>query len=80
MVQDVQQVDAGNGGVFGVVISAVDVGARGKPLMRQDRNGEAWRIVVRLDDGQYATVIQRESSGVRNGDYVEVRGNQVYAR
>ena len=36
--------------------------------------------VVRLDNGQYATVTQRENPGVRNGDYVEVRGDHVYAR
>jgi outer membrane lipoprotein SlyB len=43
-------------------------------------NDVAWRIVVRLDNGQYATVTQRENPGVRSGDYVEVRGDHVYAR
>ena len=40
----------------------------------------AWRIVVRLDDGRYATVTQRDNPGLRRGDYVEVRGDQVYPR
>ena len=47
---------------------------------RSGGNDVAWRIVVRLDNGQYATVTQRENPGVRNGDYVEVRGDHVYAR
>jgi len=35
---------------------------------------------VRLDDGQYATVTQRQNPGVRSGDYVQVSNGQVYAR
>lgn len=45
-----------------------------------DRQANAWRIVVRLDDGRYATVTQRENSGFRRGDYVEVSGDHLYRR
>jgi outer membrane lipoprotein SlyB len=45
-----------------------------------DGGGAAWHIAVRLDNGQYATVTQRESPAIRDGDYVEVRGGAVYAR
>ena len=47
---------------------------------RNDGGDTAWRIVVRLDDGQYATVTQRQNPGVRSGDYVQVSNGQVYAR
>ena len=53
------------------------------PYYKRWRSGGdkvAWRIVVRLDDGRYATVTQRENPGLRQGDYVEVRGDHVYPR
>jgi outer membrane lipoprotein SlyB len=72
----------GSSGKSGVVIgAAVAAGVPGGQAGGQrDGGGAAWHIVVRLDNGQYATVTQRESSGVRNGDYVEVRDGTVYAR
>jgi outer membrane lipoprotein SlyB len=81
VVQDVRQVDPGSG-ASGVVIGAavaagVPGGQAGSP---QDGSGAAWRIVVRMDNGQYASATQRESFGIRNGDYVGVRHGRVYAR
>ncbi|WP_325048459.1 glycine zipper 2TM domain-containing protein [Dyella psychrodurans] len=40
----------------------------------------AWQIVVRLDNGQYATVTQIPNPGVRPGDYVVINNNLVYPR
>ncbi|MHB1059389.1 MAG: outer membrane lipoprotein [Rhodanobacter sp.] len=75
------QVGKGDGRKAATVAGAVAGGVVGNQVGKRNNGGDvAWRIVVRLDDGQYATVTQRENPGVRNGDYVEVRGDHVYAR
>jgi len=75
------QVGKGDGRKAATVAGAVAGGVVGNQVgKRSGGNGTAWRIVVRLDDGQYATVTQRENPNLRNGDYVEVRGDHVYAR
>lgn len=75
------QVGKGDGRKAATVVGAVAGGVVGNQIgKRNDGGGVAWRIVVRLDNGQYATVTQRENPGVRNGDYVEVRGDHVYPR
>ena len=63
--------------VGGAVVGGVVGDQVGKRSGGQD---VAWRIVVRLDDGRYATVTQRENPGLRSGDYVQVRNDHVYAR
>lgn len=74
-------VGKGDGRKAATVAGAVAGGVVGNQVgKRSGGNDVAWRIVVRLDNGQYATVTQRENPGVRNGDYVEVRGDHVYAR
>ena len=71
----------GDGRTAATVVGAVAGGAIGNQVgKRNDGSSTAWRIVVRMDDGQYATVTQRDNPGLRNGDYVEIRGNQVYPR
>ena len=75
------QVGKGDGRKAATVAGAVAGGVVGNQVGKRSGGGDsAWRIVVRLDNGQYATVTQRENPGVRNGDYVEVRGDHVYAR
>ncbi|HUW54593.1 MAG TPA: glycine zipper 2TM domain-containing protein [Rhodanobacter sp.] len=75
------QVGKGDGRTAATVAGAVAGGAVGHQIGKRNEGDEtAWRIVVRLDDGQYVTVTQRDNPGVRSGDFVEVRGNQVYAR
>ncbi len=76
------QVGKGDGRKAATVAGAVAGGVVGNQVGKRsgEGNSTAWRIVVRLDNGQYATVTQRENPGLRNGDYVEVRGDQVYAR
>ncbi|MEP7186064.1 MAG: glycine zipper 2TM domain-containing protein [Rhodanobacter sp.] len=74
-------VGKGDGRKAATVAGAVAGGVVGNQVgKRNGGGGEAWRIVVRLDNGQYETVTQRDNPGIRNGDYVEVRNNQVYAR
>jgi outer membrane lipoprotein SlyB len=74
-------VGKGDGRKAAAVVGAVAGGVVGNQVgKRNDRSQPAWRIVVRLDNGQYATVTQRDNPGIRTGDYVEVRNNQVYAR
>lgn len=73
----------GKGRTATTVAGAVAGGVIGNEVGKRSdgsSNGTGWRIVVRLDNGQYATVTQRADPGVRNGDYVEVRDGQVYAR
>jgi outer membrane lipoprotein SlyB len=75
------QVGKGDGRKAATVAGAVAGGVVGNQVgKRSGGNGTAWRVVVRLDDGQYATVTQRENPNLRSGDYVEVRGDHVYAR
>lgn len=74
-------VGKGDGRKAAAVAGAVAGGVVGNQVgKRNDNSQPAWRIVVRLDDGQYATVMQRDNPGIRAGDYVELRNNQVYAR
>lgn len=69
----------GDGRKAATVVGAVAGGVVGNQIGKNsDGGGNAWRIVVRLDNGQYATVTQRGNPNVRNGDYVQVRDGQVY--
>ncbi|MDW2982510.1 MAG: glycine zipper 2TM domain-containing protein [Rhodanobacter sp.] len=75
------QVGKGDGRKAATVAGAVAGGVVGNQIGKRNSGSDvAWRIVVRLDNGQYATVTQRDNPGVRSGDYVEVRGDQVYPR
>jgi outer membrane lipoprotein SlyB len=74
-------VGKGDGRKAATVAGAVGGGIVGNQVgKRNDGDTAAWRIVVRLDDGRYATVTQRDDPGLRRGDYVELRGDQVYPR
>jgi len=76
------QVGKGDGRKAATVAGAVAGGVVGNQVGKRSGEGDtpAWRITVRMDDGQYATVTQREDPGLRRGDFVEVRGDHVYAR
>ncbi|CAM5226599.1 glycine zipper 2TM domain-containing protein [Rhodanobacter lindaniclasticus] len=74
-------VGKGDGRKAATVAGAVAGGMVGNQVGKRNGGDQtAWRVVVRLDDGRYATVTQRENPGLRQGDYVEVRGDHVYAR
>ena len=74
------QVGKGNGRKAATVAGAVAGGVVGNQVGKRSGGGDqaAWRVTVRLDDGQYATVTQREDPGLRVGDYAQVRGDHVY--
>ena len=73
------QVGKGDGRKAATVAGAVAGGVVGNQVGKRNSGSDvAWRVVVRLDNGQYATVTQRENPDVRNGDYVQVRGDHVY--
>lgn len=75
------QVGKGDGRKAATVAGAVAGGVVGNKVGKHNEgDSAAWRIVVRLDDGRYATVTQRDNPGLRRGDYVEVRGDHVYPR
>jgi outer membrane lipoprotein SlyB len=74
----------GRGNTATTVVGAVAGGAVGNAIGSQNSQPggtvPAWQIVVRLDNGQYATVTQVPNPGVRPGDYVVINNNQVYPR
>lgn len=74
------QIGKGDGRKAATVAGAVAGGVVGNQVGKRSGNGEdsAWRITVRLDNGQYATVTQKEDPGLRVGDYAQVRGDHVY--
>lgn len=74
-------VGKGDGRKAATVAGAVAGGVVGnKVATRNSGSDVAWQVTVRLNGGQYTTVTQVEDPGVRKGDYVEVRGDHVYAR
>ncbi|MBS0431980.1 MAG: glycine zipper 2TM domain-containing protein [Proteobacteria bacterium] len=71
----------GDGRKAATVGGAVAGGFAGHAIgSHSDGQGTAWQIVVRLDDGRYATVTQGDPPNVRIGDYVNIVNNRVYPR
>jgi len=74
----------GRGNTATTVVGAVAGGAVGNAIGSQNSQPggtvPAWQIVIRLDNGQYATVTQVPNPGVRPGDYVVISNNLVYPR
>lgn len=70
----------GDGRTAAAVIGAVGGGVVGNQIGKNSGGGNstAWRIVVRMDNGQYATVTQRENPRVPVGGYVSIHDGRVY--
>lgn len=69
----------GDGRRAATVAGAIAGGAVGHNVERRNRrNDYAFRYEIRMDDGRYATVTQRENAGLRRGDRVRISGNSVY--
>lgn len=66
--------------VGGAVVGGVVGNKVGQANSQPANTTPAWQIVVRMDNGQYATVTQVPNPGVRPGDYVVISNNQVYPR
>lgn len=72
------QVGKGRGRTAATVAGAVGGGFAGHAIGERSGQGNGWQVVVQLQDGQYATVTQRNPPQVQVGDYVMIRGDQVY--
>ncbi|HJR10483.1 MAG TPA: glycine zipper 2TM domain-containing protein [Rhodanobacteraceae bacterium] len=73
------QVGKGNGKTAATVAGAVGGGFAGHAIGSRSGNGDyGWQVVVQLQNGQYATVTQRNPPQVQPGDYVMIREDQVY--
>ncbi len=73
------QVGKGNGRTAATVAGAVGGGFAGHAIGKNSGNGDyGWQVVVQLQNGQYATVTQRNPPQVQVGDYVMIRGDNVY--
>ncbi len=72
----------GDGRRAATVAGAVAGGFAGNAIERDSRDGGsgryAWRVTVRLDDGRWAEVVQRDPRDLRRGDRVVVRNHTVY--
>lgn len=73
------QVGGGSGKTAATVAGAVGGGVAGHAIgERQGRGDYGWQVEVQLNNGQYATVTQRDPPQVQVGQYVMIRDNQVY--
>ncbi|MER3546346.1 MAG: hypothetical protein C4338_01610, partial [Rhodanobacteraceae bacterium] len=73
------QVGHGRGRTAATIGGAVAGGFAGHAIgSRSGGQGDAWQIVVQLNDGRYATVTQPEPPNVQPGDYVLVQNDHVY--
>lgn len=73
------QVGGGRGKTAATVAGAVGGGFAGHAVGERSGNANyGWQVVIRLNNGQYATVTQRNLPQVRVGDQVIIRDNQVY--
>lgn len=70
----------GDGRSAATVGGAVVGGVVGNQVGKREGQDTAFQVRIRLDDGRYATVTQRDDPQLRRGDYVEVRGDRVYRR
>lgn len=72
------QVGGGRGKTAATVAGAVGGGFAGHAIGERTGSGDGWQVVVQLDNGQYATVTQRNAPQVRVGERVVIRNDQVY--
>lgn len=73
------QVGGGKGKTAATVAGAVGGGFAGHAIGERSGSGDyGWQVVVQLQNGQYATVTQRDTPQVQVGDYVMIRDNVVY--
>lgn len=73
-------VGKGDGRTAATVGGAVVGGFVGNAVGKRNGEDVAFRVRIRLDDGRWATVTQRDDPQLRRGDYVEIRGDRVFRR
>ncbi|CAN5292098.1 glycine zipper 2TM domain-containing protein [soil metagenome] len=74
------QIGAGNGRAAATVAGVVGGAVVGNEIEKNRRAGtrEAYQLVVRLDNGNYQTVLQDSIVDLRVGDRVHVQDGRVY--
>jgi outer membrane lipoprotein SlyB len=74
------QVGSGSGRRAATVAGAVIGGVAGNEVERRRGDEQrVYRFEVRMDNGQWAEVTQRDLRGLRVGDRVDLRQQQIYA-
>lgn len=72
------QVGSGHGQTAATIAGAAGGAYAGREIERRNRGGsDAYRIVVRMDDGSYQAVGQESSPVVRQGDRVRIENGSV---
>lgn len=72
------QVGSGRGNTAATIAGAAGGAYAGREIERRTRgDGDAYRIVVRMDDGSYQAVGQEAQPNVRQGDRVRVQNGAV---
>ncbi|MDF3981557.1 glycine zipper 2TM domain-containing protein [Luteibacter sp. PPL201] len=70
----------GDGRSAATVGGAVAGGFVGNEVGKRNGDELSYRVRIRLDDGRWATVTQRDDPQLRPGDYVQISGDRVYRR
>lgn len=72
------QIGSGSGNTAATIAGAAGGAYAGREIERRTRGGEdAYRIVVRMDDGSYQAVGQASAPIVRRGDRVRIQNGNV---
>lgn len=72
------QVGGGSGKDVATVAGVVGGAMVGHEMEKSNRQQDAYRIRVRLDNGQYQTVTQQSVTDFRVGDRVRIENGRVY--
>lgn len=72
------QIGSGSGNTAATIAGAAGGAYAGREIERRTRGGEdAYRIVVRMDDGSYQAVGQASAPVVRQGDRVRIQNGNI---
>lgn len=72
------QIGSGSGNTAATIAGAAGGAYAGREIERRTRGGDdAYRIVVRMDDGSYQAVGQASAPVVRRGDRVRIQNGNV---
>ena len=71
------QVGKGSGRDAATVVGAIAGGVAGNEIEKDVRSAPRYEITVRMENGRRLVYTQRDSFGLRDGDYVRAEGNQV---
>lgn len=75
------QVGSGKGKTVATVVGAAGGAVAGNEIQKRtsaNRGTDSYRVRVRLDNGNYTTITQRDIGDLRVGDQVRVENNTVY--